>query len=1044
MSRIGGEKAWRKSNCPLHQMLLKAKAIFGRRGSESPTCASGADGSVSAHRHDERAISLVGLVKVDSALDTARPVVNACRGRMKPDHENDVRELWSSTYASELEEGRAPSETFSPVSTAVAGAEDASIKLASALDAPTVVSGEEAPEEAAEEHDSLAGYELLEPIGSGGMGEVWSAKQRVLKREVALKLNKRPDQVLRRAVFVSEATVTANLSHPNIVPVYDLMVDSETNAFAMKRVEGQSWADVMGTDMTRMAHDGTGLYQTNDFEKHLRIFLSVCDALSFSHKKGILHNDLKPANVMVGEFGEVLLLDWGLALDASPDRRNDFVRHITTLQRPLGTPEFISPEVARGQGQEMGPWSDVYSMGAILFFLIEGISPHVGDETLEIIDNVVKGKRYGFSEEVDEELIEICTGCLQSDRTLRTQSILEVKRSLEAYTKTRQSRLLVLAGKMLMRECAGLKNQPQANPESNRQNDRLYALYVEAYSTFRQAGHLWRGNEEAREGELQAHYELALWALKRGDLGLAEAQVLSLSLEPGWKEEILSKVAVAKDARLRAKRRTRVLKNVLILTLLLIAAGVFVSFRLIQDEKQIAQENASLATTRLDNIQRLSDIELVTQYKTEANALWPALPQHVEGMKAWIASVKELVSRQDTHRTYLRTFCAEKGRQKGDGTCAFLNHVDTWEYQTFERLADDLQALREVGLTDVESRLAFAETVKGKTIDAPREAWKKVHNEVLAEPRYDGLKLTPQIGLIPLGKDPVTGLQEFAHLQSGAVPDRGSDGRLKVEEATGVVLVLVPGGSFMMGAKPPTEEAPLGSPNVDPDAKKSEGPVHKVQLKPFFMGKYEITQGQWLRFTKSNPAAYPPGRTIGGNAHDLRHPVEQVRWRDVNEMLERLDLVLPTEAQWEYGIRAGTRTVFWTGDAKETLQGGTNLSDRYCHENEGPKSWRHEDWLNDGYTVHGPVGSYRANAFGLHDMAGNVWEWVRDRQAPYSESVRPGDGFRSAAKDAPRVFRGGGFRATVIHARSAERYGLYAPEYSAYDVGARAGRAVQD
>lgn len=247
-----------------------------------------------------------------------------------------------------------------------------------------------------------------------------------------------------------------------------------------------------------------------------------------------------------------------------------------------------------------------------------------------------------------------------------------------------------------------------------------------------------------------------------------------------------------------------------------------------------------------------------------------------------------------------------------------------------------------------------------------------------------------------------------------------------------------------MGAVSPSEESPLGTPNVDPHTKSSEGPIHTVTLNPFFIGKYEVTQGQWKRFTKENPAAYSPGRTIGGNVHDFRHPVELIGWKDTNQVLEKLDLSLPTEAQWEYAIRAGTRTVYWTGDAKESLQGGANLSDRYCHENEGPKSWQYEAWLNDGYTVHAPVGTYRANAFGLHDMAGNVWEWVRDRQADYSQAVREGDGFRQSADNSPRVFRGGGFRATAIHARSAERYGLYAPDYTAYDVGARASRPIRD
>ena len=950
-----------------------------------------------------------------------------------------VQGLWTETYAGDLAGRLAPGDTFS------GGLRASPNAIAVSLDAPTITGDlEEDGTSVSVETDSLTGYELRERVGSGGMGEVWSAEQRVLRREVAVKVNKRPENALSRAIFISEATVTAHLSHPNIVPVYDLMVDADSNAFAMKRIQGRSWGDVIASDMARLNdEEWGGLYRTADFEKHLKIFFSVCDAVAFAHDQGILHNDLKPANVMVGEFGEVLLLDWGLALDCSPNKKNDFMRHITSLQRPFGTPEFISPEVARGQGSEMGPWCDVYGLGAILFYLIEGYSPHDGEDTLEIIKNVVSGERIAFSPEVDEHLADICDNSLQLDRGRRTQSALELKRSLEGYLKTRQSRLLASVAKNLLAECADLKLAATDAEDATEHHNRIYALYVEAYSTFRQASRLSLENDEAKEGELQAHHQLALWALEQGDLGVAEAQIPALGRDLGLKDEVLLKLATAKALKDKAIKRARLLRNSSILMAILVAVGVFVSFSLIQEERQIAQDHADLATSRFENIRRLSDIELLNQYRTEAERLWPALPKHVTAMQTWISNVQELVARKDGHLSYLETFCTDKGRRTPEGECVFLSHVDTWEYQTFQALEKDIRELGEVGLRDMTSRLEFASEVKKRTIDDLESLWRTTTKDIAAISAYSGLNLSPQLGLVPLGPDPKTGLHEFAHLQSGDVPKRGVDGRLQLTEETGIVLVLVPGGSFTMGAMKPSETAPLGSPNVDPETKKSEGPPHNVKLEPFFMGKYELTQGQWQRFTKDNPAAYAPGRIIGGNTHDARHPVEQIGWKDTSLVLERLDLVLPTETQWEYAIRAGTQTIYWTGDAKESLQGAANLSDLYCHENEGPKSWRYEAWLNDGYTVHAPVGSYRANSFGLHDMAGNVWEWVRDRQSSYDQPMREGDGLREGGDDAPRIFRGGGFRATTIHARSAERYGLYAPDYTAYDVGARASRPIK-
>jgi formylglycine-generating enzyme required for sulfatase activity len=138
------------------------------------------------------------------------------------------------------------------------------------------------------------------------------------------------------------------------------------------------------------------------------------------------------------------------------------------------------------------------------------------------------------------------------------------------------------------------------------------------------------------------------------------------------------------------------------------------------------------------------------------------------------------------------------------------------------------------------------------------------------------------------------------------------------------------------------------------------------------------------------------------------------------ELLGRLGLALPSEAQWEYGCRGGTTSVYWCGDAKESLQGVANLSDAYgkSHGNEVWGEW--EPWLDDGQTAHAEVGSYRANAFGLHDVHGNVWEWCLDGHADYSRSaakdpVGPSEGARL------RVIRGGGYFNGAAIARSAFR-----------------------
>jgi serine/threonine protein kinase len=195
-------------------------------------------------------------------------------------------------------------------------------------------------------------YELVEPLGHGGMGSVYVARDRALDRLVALKVvgtfAMSPDAIDR---LVREAKVLARLEHPGIVPVHDVGALPDGRAFyTMKLVRGRR-LDEHVTDQTTAA-------------ERLRILERLCDAVSFAHANGVIHRDLKPENVMVGPFGEVLVMDWGVAklMDTSGGE--------STV---VGTPGYMAPEQARGE--PAGERSDIYAVGAIMRLLIGSEPP---------------------------------------------------------------------------------------------------------------------------------------------------------------------------------------------------------------------------------------------------------------------------------------------------------------------------------------------------------------------------------------------------------------------------------------------------------------------------------------------------------------------------------------------------------------------------------------------------------------------------------------------------------------------------------------------
>ena len=366
----------------------------------------------------------------------------------------------------------------------------------------------------------------------------------------------------------------------------------------------------------------------------------------------------------------------------------------------------------------------------------------------------------------------------------------------------------------------------------------------------------------------------------------------------------------------------------------------------------------------------------------------------------------------------------------------FEDKETDWWHGTLVDLLDQLAENDEPGsfratMAGVEKRLEFARTVRRLTIDERDADWAEVIEAIANDDRYGGLRIKPLEGLVPLGRDPGSRLFEFAHVQSGAIPARGDDGKLRISGDTGIVLVLLPSGTFSMGAVRPQPGLRPETP-VDPSAQDDEHPVHEVTVSAFFISKYEMTQGQWRRATGENPSAY--GKPMG--------PVEQVTRERCREVLERLALSLPTEAQWEYATRAETRTPWSSGPSLESLRQVANLADaRFWKSVRGKRELPHEEW-DDGHTMTAPVGSYLPNQFGLHDVHGNVAEWCLDEHGPYDMPVSRGSAARLLPPGRRDLTRGGSYYHPATRARSAARSPIVSGFFYNY-IGVRPVRTLE-
>jgi serine/threonine protein kinase/tetratricopeptide (TPR) repeat protein len=302
-------------------------------------------------------------------------------------------------------------------------------------------------------------YRILGEIARGGMGVVLKGHDTDLGRDVAMKvldetLAAKPE-VLQR--FVEEAQIGGQLQHPGVVPVYELgLTADERPYFTMKLVKGRTLSALLSA---RRSPD-------EERPRFLRIFEAVCQTVAYAHSKGVLHRDLKPANVMVGAFGEVQVVDWGLAKvlkrgGVEDEKRASRPTSLTVIETVrsgpgssgsdsmagsvMGTPAYMPPEQAQGEVEQLDERSDVFSLGAILCEILTGLPPYVGDDNKEVVPMAAGAKLDDARARIEAagcapELKAICLECLRPSRSSRPSNADEVARRVHDHLASVEER----------------------------------------------------------------------------------------------------------------------------------------------------------------------------------------------------------------------------------------------------------------------------------------------------------------------------------------------------------------------------------------------------------------------------------------------------------------------------------------------------------------------------------------------------------------------------------------------------------------------------
>ncbi len=800
-------------------------------------------------------------------------------------------------------------------------------------------------------------FVLSGEVGKGGMGAVMKVHDAFLNRRLAMKVlleraeprdeeeRRLQSQLLGR--FLEEAQVTSQLDHPGVVPVHELGIDQNGKVyFTMRLVKGRTASEVFADAF----HERDGWNLT----RALEVILKVCDTMAYAHDKGVLHRDLKPSNVMVGRFGEVYVVDWGLAKVVGQEDRHDLriqkdastgVSHIESSRRrdaetdtassvvtmdghALGTPSYMPPEQARSE--ELDVRADVYAIGAMLYELVCGrvpyTAPGVQASPYRLLQEVVDGppKRVeDVHKGVPSELVAIIDKAMARERDGRYVDVVELAGDVRAF----------VAGRVVKAYRTGALVELRLWVRRN----RLLAAAMLAIGLSLAAGIVATKlqADEADKQRMSADYNLRRFDAVRLRALLDEANTAADSILSGSRSDL---VAIERW---------------------------LIMFSSLGDEETEQAVQAARQT--------LIDVDAGDRLVTE------------DGTEVYMSEIVDQMARQAAK--YSATSDGRELRMKvksPDPTPVFLQRM-------VEEVGEEVTAFgRPDGLlARIRSARERALAIRKMTLAHPnaRYTWEEARaairkaDGVVASKLYAGQAILLDDeniwGLVPIGMNPQSQLWEFYDLYSAwdgesdpaelPIPMHNEGGEIDVSADTGLVFVLLPGGVPAQFFEKRTAEDGTST-------------THLYALRPFFVSKFEMTTGQWQRLARVEFAQQV----------DARLPISNISWHEANTVTTDYGLSLPSRMQWVFALTGETPSRSgWPGSAP---QGDASTAQP------------------TGTGKLAPVGQGAPNVIGLFDTEGNASEWCVDWHGQENKdyALQRGDGRASPPpfEDKPRLVLG--------------------------------------